>query len=97
MGQAKTVGLGIGGNRVTYDVAGNTLNGAGMKPVNGKVSMQVIVDRSMIEVCGNDGRVYITYGRAKRGNVSSVKAFADGGKAELAKLDIYELESIWGQ
>ena len=95
VGQAKAVGLDIGGNYVTYDVAGNKLNGADMKPVNGKVSMQVIVDRPMIEICGNDGRVYITSGRAKRGNVSAVKAFADGGKAELTKLDVYELETIW--
>ena len=106
VGQARAVGLDIGGNRVTYDVAGNKLNfspyrghfgfnGADMKPVDGKVSMQVIVDRPMIEICGNDGRVYITSGRVKRGNVSAVKAFAEGGEAKLLKLEVYELESIW--
>jgi len=95
VGQAKTIGLDIGGNRVTYDVAGNKLNGADMKPVDGKVSMQVIIDRPMIEICGNDGRVYITSGRGTRGNVSAVKAFAEGGRAGLIKLDVYELESIW--
>ncbi len=95
LGQAKTVGLDIGGNRVTYDVAGKKLNGAEMKPIDGKVSMQVIVDRPMIEICGNDGRVYITSGRGKRGDVSAVKAFADGGKARLLKLEVNELNSIW--
>ncbi|MEA3368315.1 MAG: GH32 C-terminal domain-containing protein, partial [Planctomycetota bacterium] len=95
VGQAKAVGLDIGGNRVAYDVAGKKLNGADMKPLDGKVSMQVIVDRPMIEICGNDGRVYITSGRGKRGDVSAVKAFAEGGKAKLIRLDVYELESIW--
>jgi fructan beta-fructosidase len=95
VGQVKTIGLDIGGNRVAYDIPGNKLNGANMKPVDGKVSMQVIVDRPMIEICGNDGRVYITSGRGTRGNVSAVKAFAEGGKARLIKLDVYELESIW--
>lgn len=95
VGQAKTVGLDIGGNRVAYDVAGKRLNGAQMNPVDGKVSMQVIVDRPMIEICGNDGRVYITSGRGKRGNVSAVKAFAEGGKARLIRFDVHELESIW--
>ena len=106
LGQAKAVGLDIGGNRVSYDVTGNKLNfspyqghfkfnGADMKPVDGKVSMRVIVDRPMIEICGNDGRVYITSGRVKRGNVSAVKAFAEGGKAKLLKLEVNELESIW--
>ena len=95
VGQANTVGLDIGGNRVVYDVAGKKLNGADMEPVDGKVSMQVIVDRPMIEICGNDGQVYITSGRGKRGDVSAVTAFAEGGKARLIRLDVYELESIW--
>jgi len=95
VGQARTVGLDIGGNRVTYDLGANKLNGADMKPVDGKVSMLVIVDRPMIEICGNDGRVYITSGRAKRGEVSAIEAFAEGGKARLLKLDVYELRSIW--
>jgi len=95
VGEAKTVGLDIGGNAVTYDVAAGKLNGAEMAPVGGKVSMQVIVDRPMMEVCGNGGRVYITYPRAKRGNVTAVEAFADGGEARLMTLDVYEIESIW--
>jgi hypothetical protein len=66
-----------------------------MTPVDGKVSMQVIVDRPMIEVCGNAGAVYITSGRGKRGDVSAVKAFVDGGPAKLIALEVHELESIW--
>jgi len=95
VGQSKAVGLDIGGNRVTYDVAAKKLNGAAMKPVDGKVSMQVIVDRPMIEICGNDGAVYITSGRGKRGDVSAVKAFANGGTAKLLALEVHELNSIW--
>jgi fructan beta-fructosidase len=95
VGQANAVGLDIGGNRVAYDVAGKKLNGAPMAPVDGKVTMQVIVDRPMIEICGNDGAVYITSSRPKCGDVSAVKAFADGGKATLLGIEIHELESIW--
>ena len=80
---------------MAYDVAGKKLNGAPMAPVDGKVTMQVIVDRPMIEICGNDGAVYITSSRPKRGDVSAVKAFADGGKATLLSIEIHELESIW--
>jgi fructan beta-fructosidase len=95
VGQAKAVGLDIGGNRVAYDVAAAKLNGAPMAPVDGKVSMQVIVDRPMIEICGNDGAVCITSGRDKRGDVSAVRAFADGGQAKLIALEVHELKSIW--
>jgi len=95
VGQAKAVGLDIGGNRVTFDVASSKLNGADMKPVAGKVTMQVIVDRPMIEICGNDGAVYITSGRGKRGDVSAIKAFGEGGSAKLLDLKVHELNSIW--
>ncbi|MCF7974446.1 MAG: glycoside hydrolase family 32 protein [Phycisphaerae bacterium] len=95
VGQASIVGLDVGGNRVTYDVGAGKLNGAALTPVNGKVSMQVFVDRPMIEICGNNGRVYVTSRRDKRGEVSAIEAFAEGGKAELIQMDIYPLKSIW--
>jgi sucrose-6-phosphate hydrolase SacC (GH32 family) len=87
--------LDIGDNRITYDVGAGKLDGAPMKPVDGKVSMQVIVDRPMIEICGNDGAVYITKSRKSRGDVPVVTAFANGGPARLVKLEVHELESIW--
>jgi fructan beta-fructosidase len=95
VGDAKQVGLDIGGNRVVYDVAGKKLNDAGMTPVDGKISMQVLVDRQMLEICGNDGRVFITSGRRVKGKVSAIQAFAQGGEAKLVKLEVYELDSIW--
>ncbi len=81
-------------------MAGNKLLGADLKPVDGKISMQVIVDRPMMEICGNDGRVYITTPRCGHrpadwhhemknthllGDVSAVRAFTEGGEAELIK------------
>jgi len=95
VGKARFVGLDIGGNGITYDVDAGKLNGAPMNPGDGKVSMQVIVDRPMIEICGNDGAVYITNSRRKRGDVSAVRAFAKGGPARLIKLEVHELQSIW--
>lgn len=95
LGQAKAVGLDIGGNRVAYDVAAGKLGGAPMTAADGKVSMQVLLDRPMIEICGNDGAVYITGRRRKRGEVESITAFADGGPTRLVSLEVHELKSIW--
>jgi fructan beta-fructosidase len=95
IGNATAVGLDIGGERVTYDVRGSSLSGAAMKPVDGKVSMQVLVDRPMLEIVGNRGRVFITKQREKKGEAASVKAFADGGDAKLLSLEVNELKSIW--
>jgi fructan beta-fructosidase len=94
-GQATAVGLDIGGNRVTYDVAAAKLNGTPMTPVDGKVTLQVLLDRPMIEICGNDGAIYITGDRRMRGEVDSVTAFATGGPATLVTLEVHELKSIW--
>ncbi|MEI6603679.1 MAG: glycoside hydrolase family 32 protein [Verrucomicrobiota bacterium] len=95
LGKATEVGLDIGGNRVTYDVAAGKLNGNPMTPVDGKITLQVLLDRPMIEICGNDGVVYITGERRTRGVVESVTAFANGGPATLTALDVHELKSIW--
>ncbi len=95
LGKAQQVGLNIGGNRIAYDVASGRLNGADLSPVDGKVSIQVLVDRSLIEICGNDGRVCITSERPKKGNIESIEAFAEGGEAKLLELTAYELKSIW--
>ena len=92
---ADTVGLSIGGERVFYDVAGNNLNGAAMKPVRGTVSLQVLVDRPSLEICGNNGRVFITKPRDEKGDVSTIRAFADGGDARLLRLEVNELQSVW--
>jgi hypothetical protein len=73
--------------------------GCGGEPVDGKISLRVLVDRPMLEICGNAGRVYITRKRASPGPsaISKVKAFVAGGHAKLVQLEVYELESIWNR
>lgn len=95
VGDAERVGLDVGGERITYDVSGFKLNGAPLEPVDGRISLQVLVDRPMLEIIGNEGRVVITKPRERAGEVPSVRAFADGGSATLIGLDVYELNSIW--
>jgi len=97
IGEAKSVGIEFGGNRVVYDVAAGKMWDAFMKPVDGKISIQILADRPMMEICGNDGAVYITMNRRKRGKVSSIKAFANGGQGQLISLKIHELKSIWNK
>jgi fructan beta-fructosidase len=93
---AGQVGLDIAGERVVYDVAAAKLNQAAIKPVDGKMTIRVLVDRPMMEIIGNDGRVYITQSR-KPEEVSSIQAFAARGTARLIKLEVHELDSIWGK
>jgi fructan beta-fructosidase len=99
LGDASKVGLAFGPEEVSYDVKARRLNGAPLEPVDGKISIRVLVDRPMLEICGNAGRVYITRKRASPGPsaISKVKAFVAGGHAKLVQLEVYELESIWNR
>jgi fructan beta-fructosidase len=91
---AEQIGLQIGDERIIYDVKSQKLNEAVMEPINRQVTIRVLVDRPMMEIIGNQGRVYITKPR-NPGEVSAIQAFALGGNATLIKLDVYELNSIW--
>lgn len=95
VGAAETVGLDVGGERIEYNVLTQELRGARLHPIDGRVTIRVLVDRPMLEIIGNDGRVSITNPREHRGDVSRVQAFATGGRARLLRLDAHELESIW--
>jgi fructan beta-fructosidase len=97
VGEAKVVGLDVGGNRIAYDVAARKLQGADLSPVEGRVEIRALVDRPMLEVIGNRGRVVITSPREKRGPVDAIRAFSEGGTARLVSLRVAELKSIWNR
>ena len=101
-GDAEVLGLDIGGNRIEYRAdAGRLeyhlpgrLQEAPLRPVGGKVTIRVLLDRPIVEINGNHGRVVITSPRAQKGEVRTVEAFATGGTARLVEVEVNELESI---
>lgn len=95
VGNAKRLGLDVGGNRIVYDAIKQQLGEAPLKPVNGRITLQILVDRPMIEICGNGGRVFITEARERHASVENIEAFAEDGLAKLVTLEAYELKSIW--
>jgi len=97
LGDSSKVGLAFGGEEVSYDVKAGRLSEAPLKPVDGRVSIRVLVDRPMLEICGNYGRIYITRKRANPGPaaIPVIRAFTTGGSAKLLELEVNELKSIW--
>ena len=92
---AKSIGLDIGGERITYDVSKGLLNDVPLEPENNQIALQVLVDRPMLETIGNRGRVFITSSRRILGIVDKISAFAEGGSAKLVSLEVNQLKSIW--
>jgi len=95
VGDAKTIVLNLPGRSVKYDVKGQKLNGSPLKPVDGKISIQVLADRSLTEIVGNDGRVFISGNGSAKVDAKEVSVVAQGGNAKLVTLEAHELKSIW--
>ncbi len=99
VGKAEEFGFDIRGIRVVYNSAKQTLtcqdDSAPMKPLNGHIRLQILVDRASIEIFGNDGRVYIPIGVIPRDDNTSLEVFTKGGAVRINTLDVYELKSIW--
>ncbi len=95
VGAAKQLGINVAGNAIEYNALNSELNGAALEPVDGMIRLQILVDRPMIEICGNDGEVFITADRSDLGNVQNVNAFVRDGAARLIEFEVFELKSIW--
>ena len=96
VGAANRIVLELPGRTVTYDVKGRKLQDAPLDPVDGKISIQVLADRSLTEIIGNDGRVCISGGGPAKMAATQVSVTVQGGNAKLLSLEAHELKSIWG-
>lgn len=62
---------------------------------NNKVKMHIFVDRSSVEVFGNDGEKVITDQIFPDPSDTGVELYAANGNVKLVSLHIYELNKIW--
>ena len=60
---------------------------------NGKVSLRIFVDKSSIEVFGNDGEFVLTNLVFPTEPYSTLSVSSTGGKAKISKLQVYSLKS----
>jgi fructan beta-fructosidase len=84
---------------VVYNIQKQELSCQGktapLKPENGKIRLEILVDRTSIEIFGNDGRIYMPIGVILVDNSKSLEVFTKGGNIEVKFLEVYELRSIW--
>ena len=113
--EATEIGFVIRDIPVIYDVEKQELsclgNKASLKPDNGRILLEFLVDRTSIEIFGNRGRVYMPVGVILADNSKTLKMFAKGGNrdkilarggnaeftinAEAKLLEVFELNSAW--
>ena len=89
----------IRGTEVLYDAEQNRISckdkSAKLKPQNGKIVLEMLVDRNSIEIFANNGRVYMPMGGILPKNNKKLKLSAKTAEVKIEQLDIYELKSIW--
>jgi fructan beta-fructosidase len=81
---------------VTYDRAAQTLYGAPLAPVNGRVKMRVLVDRGQLEIFGGDGRLSVSDNVNFDSSARGIQAYAEGGSVRLVSLTMHEVHKAWG-
>ena len=64
---------------------------------DGMVKMHLFVDRSSVEVFGNDGYLTMSNRIFPDQSKDGVEVYAIGGTVTLRSLDIWPVESIWGE
>ena len=89
----------IRGASVVYSFKNKTLASLGasapLEPANGKITVQILVDRASIEVYGNSGQVALSSCFLPPAADKSLKLQATGGPAKLVSLKVYPLRSAW--
>jgi sucrose-6-phosphate hydrolase SacC (GH32 family) len=98
-GNAISFDLIIRGEKVHYSCKDETLSCLGRSvPLNlerGRIKLQILVDRTSIEVFGNDGLVVLTSGFLPADENKGLMTMAEGGTVKIISATVYSLKSIW--
>ncbi len=98
-GSAPEFGLALRGLPITYNVPGQELSCLGTKatlvPVEGKIRLRLLVDRTSIEIFGNGGSLYMPMGAVLDPAKPPLALFARWGELRRASVLVYPLKSIW--
>ncbi len=101
VGAAGQFGVVVRGTTITYDTQKRQLQcrdkTADLAPVDGCIRLEILVDRTIIEIFANDGRIYMPMGGILPEDNRSLEVFTKSGETVVRSLVVNELESIWPQ
>jgi fructan beta-fructosidase len=87
------------GIKTVYDSKTQTLSACGintkLEPIDGAIRLRMLLDRTSLEVYGNDGRVYIPCAVIPDETQPALTATAGRGEIKARLLRVHELKSIW--
>ena len=96
---AEEFGFVIRGLPLTYNVKENLIacknRKARLKPRDGKIRLEILVDKNSVEIFGNNGSMYMPIGQILPEDNKSIELFTKGGKTQVEGIEVYELNSAW--
>jgi sucrose-6-phosphate hydrolase SacC (GH32 family) len=87
------------GVEINYDVKTQELScldrKAKLAPVDGKIDLRILVDRTSVDIFGNKGRVYMPMGVIVPASNHTLVLSAAGEGIEVNSLKVYRMTSAW--
>jgi len=87
------------GTEIIYNTKAKTLTCMGktasVEPMDGAIKLEILLDRSSIEIFANDGKVVLSSCFTATDNAEGLYLFNTGGELLVEKLEIYPMKSIW--
>jgi len=99
VGNAAEFGFILRGKSIRYSTATSELfclgKSASLRLLQGKIKLEILLDRTSLEIFGNDGRISMSFCFLPDARNRNLKIYSSAGKARIVSLKIYELGSIW--
>ncbi|MCF6333287.1 MAG: glycoside hydrolase family 32 protein, partial [Draconibacterium sp.] len=87
------------GTEILYNVKRGVLTVLGstvpLMPIDNKIKLEILLDRSSIEIYANDGQSVVSNCFTPDEGAEGVVLFTNGGELGVKKLDIYKMNSAW--
>jgi sucrose-6-phosphate hydrolase SacC (GH32 family) len=97
--EAKEFNFDVRGTKISYVVSDKKLYCLGktaqLAPVNVRIKLRLLVDRTSLEIFGNDGRVTMSSCFLPRPDNQSLALVATKGAAKIVSLRVHQLKSAW--
>jgi sucrose-6-phosphate hydrolase SacC (GH32 family) len=97
--QAQSIKLALRGEDIVYDVKNQKLKVQGrslsLAPLDGKLILRALLDRTSIELFGNHGEVTFSLDFFPDPANHNLALTAEGGAAQINRVTLHELKSIW--
>jgi sucrose-6-phosphate hydrolase SacC (GH32 family) len=89
------------GIEIRYDATKKILSCLGksvlLEPEDGKIQLEILLDRTSIEIFGNEGKVVMSSCYTSEPDAESVVLYNTGGELMVEKLEIFPLTSMYEQ